>query len=346
MSASVQNLEEAATIASEYISTLDNLPSEVQHLLQEIRHKESRSQDIQQEVQKEASKYIRHTLRNVQAQSQSGTPLTSPIPTKEKDAQLPAKIQASYAEIDKLAAEKTELAQRIVELITRARARLDNDLSRVLVLQGEAPDVVSGLGGSHGGLSGHGSFTLGGRNPVNQINESLRNAFAGSTGLGALGAGDVLPLSPVGQAAADAHRHKKRRLGPSSSNASIKPPSPAPVNQYTPAQRSRLSHQSHPRNSPARARRATSLFGADEDAEGEDDLEENGEDGGDPEDNEVYCFCQKLSYGEMIACDNPDCPHQWFHLPCVGLKPPLPEHFYCSECIGAGTNQKKKGRRK
>jgi len=305
--------------------------------------------DIQQEVQKEASKYIRHTLRNVQAQSQSGTSLTSPVPTKEKDAQLPAKIQASYAEIDKLAAEKLELAQRIVELITRARARLDNDLSKVLVLQGEVPDVVNGLSSSHGSLSGHGSFTLGGRNPVNQINESLRNAFAGSTGLGVLGAGDVLPLSPVGQAAAaaaaaaDTHRNKKRRLGPSASHTSIKLPSPAPVNQYA---RSRLSQQAHPRNSPTRARRAISPFGADEDAEGEEDLEENGEEGGDPEDQHLYCFCQKLSYGEMVACDNKQCPYQWFHLPCVGMKPPLPEQFFCSECLSKGLNQKKKGRRK
>ena len=90
----------------------------------------------------------------------------------------------------------------------------------------------------------------------------------------------------------------ERRLGPSASNASIKLPSPAPVNQYAPSQRSRLSHQAHPRNSPAR-RRATSLLGADEDAEGEDDLEENGEENGDPEDKEIYCFCQKLSYGEV-----------------------------------------------
>ena len=71
------------------------------------------------------------------------------------------------------------------------------------------------------------------------------------------------------------------------------------MNQYAPSQRSRLSHQAHPRNSPVRPRRATSLFGPDEDAEGEDDLEENGEEGGDPEDQEIYCFCQKLSYGEV-----------------------------------------------
>jgi chromatin modification-related protein YNG2 len=98
-----------------------------------------------------------------------------------------------------------------VELINRARARLDHDLGKVLILQGDTPEVLSGLGSSPSNLGGHNSFTLGGRNPVNQINESLRNAFAGSTGLGGLGPGDVLPLSPVAQAAAaDAHRNKSK----------------------------------------------------------------------------------------------------------------------------------------
>ena len=44
--------------------------------------------------------------------------------------------------------------------------------------------------------------------------------------------------------------------------------------------------------------------------EGEGD-EGEGEEGDDGDDKELYCFCQKLSYGEMIACDNPDCPYQW-----------------------------------
>ena len=200
------------------------------------------NKDLHQEIQKEGSKYIRHTLRNVQAfqtqqqQQQQQQPqtsnggTTSPVPTKEKDAHLPSKIQASYAEIDKLALEKLELAQRIVELITRARARLDHDLGKVLALQGEVLDGGLGLGlglgmglglGLGNGLGGGvgGSFTLGGRNPVNQINESLRNAFAGSTGLGVLGAGDVLALSPVGQGASavapagvDTHRNKSEPL--------------------------------------------------------------------------------------------------------------------------------------
>ncbi|GJD06561.1 Inhibitor of growth protein 4 [Galdieria sulphuraria] len=32
-----------------------------------------------------------------------------------------------------------------------------------------------------------------------------------------------------------------------------------------------------------------------------------------------YCYCNQVSYGEMIACDNTNCPYEWFHFQCVGL---------------------------
>lgn len=27
----------------------------------------------------------------------------------------------------------------------------------------------------------------------------------------------------------------------------------------------------------------------------------------------VYCICRQVAFGEMIACDNPDCEFEWFH---------------------------------
>jgi len=51
------------------------------------------------------------------------------------------------------------------------------------------------------------------------------------------------------------------------------------------------------------------------------------------EDDERYCYCQGVSYGEMVACDKPDCPRQWFHLECIGLKSvPKSAKWYCDEC--------------
>ena len=80
-------------------------------------------------------------------------------------------------------------------------------------------------------------------------------------------------------------------------------------------QRSRLGQQV----TTGRGRRATASLGpeADEDAEGEDDVEDEAmEENGDQEDEQVYCFCQKLSYGEMVGCDNDDCRYQWVRCFC------------------------------
>lgn len=27
----------------------------------------------------------------------------------------------------------------------------------------------------------------------------------------------------------------------------------------------------------------------------------------------LYCYCQQPSFGEMVGCENGDCPTEWFH---------------------------------
>ena len=52
---------------------------------------------------------------------------------------------------------------------------------------------------------------------------------------------------------------------------------------------------------------------------------------------QVYCFCQNISYGDMIACDFPNCKYEWFHFACVGLTKKPESNFgdkwYCIECL-------------
>ena len=45
----------------------------------------------------------------------------------------------------------------------------------------------------------------------------------------------------------------------------------------------------------------------------------------------VYCFCNYISYGNMIKCDNPSCKREWFHFHCVGLKNQPKGKWFCSE---------------
>ncbi|KAI3743108.1 hypothetical protein L1987_60811 [Smallanthus sonchifolius] len=56
----------------------------------------------------------------------------------------------------------------------------------------------------------------------------------------------------------------------------------------------------------------------------------------------TYCFCNQVSYGEMVACDNPDCKIEWFHYGCVGLKEQPKGKWYCSEC--SGMQKRRKGK--
>ncbi|CAH2043594.1 unnamed protein product, partial [Iphiclides podalirius] len=56
-----------------------------------------------------------------------------------------------------------------------------------------------------------------------------------------------------------------------------------------------------------------------------------------------YCICNQVSYGDMVACDNQDCPYEWFHYPCVGITAPPKGKWYCPQCQ---TNMRRNRNRK
>lgn len=49
-------------------------------------------------------------------------------------------------------------------------------------------------------------------------------------------------------------------------------------------------------------------------------------------DEPLYCYCNQVSYGEMVGCDGDDCKREWFHLPCIGLATLPKGKWYCDEC--------------
>lgn len=81
------------------------------------------------------------------------------------------------------------------------------------------------------------------------------------------------------------------------------------------------------RSGPAGARRrAAAARGVGEDHEmGDAEDEEAGDD-------RKYCLCHTISFGNMVACDNEDCPYEWFHWSCVGLKSEPEGKWFCPEC--------------
>lgn len=144
------------------------------------------SPELQQEIDKDSARYIRHSLR---ATSSTAAPSPSTPGPSAKSSLLPAKISASYAEISQLSSEKILLSQRIVDLITRTRARLDADLAKVRILSGEVIE-------HHAAASPGDGYVMTGRNPALQISESLRNALTGPS-VGDLRQTPSTPLASV-----------------------------------------------------------------------------------------------------------------------------------------------------
>eukprot|EP00249_Psilotum_nudum_P011059 c22943_g1_i2 orf=316-1011(+) len=56
----------------------------------------------------------------------------------------------------------------------------------------------------------------------------------------------------------------------------------------------------------------------------------------------TYCYCNQVSFGEMVACDNPDCKIEWFHFDCVGIKDRPKGKWYCPDC--AALVKRRKGK--
>jgi len=72
-------------------------------------------------------------------------------------------------------------------------------------------------------------------------------------------------------------------------------------------------------------------------------MDEGGyEDEGD--DNKLYCICHSVSHGNMVACDNENCPYEWFHWECVGMTQEPKGRWLCTECRKLPANQVKLAR--
>lgn len=59
-------------------------------------------------------------------------------------------------------------------------------------------------------------------------------------------------------------------------------------------------------------------------------------------DEPTYCICNRISFGDMIGCDNDSCVFEWFHFECVNLTQKPKGKWYCSQCT---TERKEKNKK-
>jgi inhibitor of growth protein 3 len=81
---------------------------------------------------------------------------------------------------------------------------------------------------------------------------------------------------------------------------------------------------------------------------GTEDEDMSGVGGGEGDEEESddtkYCFCQRVSFGDMVACDNDECKYQWFHWECVGIKEEPVGDWLCPACTKQPPNKIKRAR--
>lgn len=76
------------------------------------------------------------------------------------------------------------------------------------------------------------------------------------------------------------------------------------------------------------------------DGAADDDMDVDEEEG----DDTKYCICHSVSYGDMVACDNDNCPYQWFHWGCIGIEKEPVGDWLCDHCRKLPPGQIKKAR--
>ncbi|CAE6522587.1 unnamed protein product [Rhizoctonia solani] len=322
-------MEEAANIASECIYSLDNLPSEVAFLLNEIKAKDQKCQEIQERNKGRMAKAFAHRTGSLSAANPANA---NPGPKDPfmagSQAQLQQKIRVDQERVEKLTAQKVALAQRLQQLVMKAAGRVEADLTRVRIASGELPAPQPIIPDPPSELP---PFTV---PPTLQIPAASPATIATALPVAATKPPEPrgAPIPPptmdalvANSSSAQLQQNKRRRTttGGASTPIASSPSSTVVLPGVVPATR-RMRPQSTRRRLDAES---------DEDVLDEQgDEAESGEPGA--TDDALYCFCNEKSYGEMIGCDNGNCTIQWFHMDCVGLKPPVPPDmkWYCSKC--------------
>ncbi|GAA6002604.1 hypothetical protein JCM10207_007586 [Rhodosporidiobolus poonsookiae] len=113
--------EDAAVLLADFVSSLDNLPSEVCHILEEIGHKEGRVSDLKFR----ASQRDQALQKHARPAAQGGQGLLVPNP-KEESSIKKIKLDLENAEIT--TREKVALSERGVNLLSRHLNRLQAQL--------------------------------------------------------------------------------------------------------------------------------------------------------------------------------------------------------------------------
>ncbi|MBW0492870.1 hypothetical protein O181_032585 [Austropuccinia psidii MF-1] len=321
------------TLLQDFVDSLSNLPSEVGHLLCEIAYLdyakkpakddqppvaqagngESGSNRKWYSVDESRRKALSKQSSIVRHSHKPPNNLLTPNP---KEPQLIERALAHYDDAIKLSKEKEKFASRAVNLISRHLERLNCELTKLELITGaEVPEFKKDS-----------SETLNPSALPNSSTSTIPGQAFNTPGAGL-----------------EASRNKRKQ-------ASADTPSPLPAASLVyPSDSLAGSVNNKRRLTNSRQTLRLSLSAATPKEMDEPTAETNlaeeaevdeGEESNAGDDTTLYCFCQRVSWGEMIGCDNKTCQYEWFHVPCLGLKETPTGKWYCPQCTAEGKGQK------
>jgi hypothetical protein len=260
-------MQELTTYLEDYLASIDNLPSELQQKLSEIKEKDIELNDVRQQLIQEETAHkkiykIKRRLNNM----------------AEMEKQANEKVQNTFNKAKSIADDKIFLAERLKDVINLHIKRLEHDLSRIIANTNQnqkKKDTITKLEQTH-------------------------------------------TQSPV---------PKKRK---------------AATNTRNPVKRNKLLSRKNLITDSKSTKDTTNITNTIETPNSVTTAAIGTHDN----DEQLYCFCQQVSYGEMIACDGENCKNEWFHYECVGLNEPPKGVWYCPDCMEEQKRKKEKEKEK
>ncbi|PWN53326.1 hypothetical protein IE53DRAFT_384214 [Violaceomyces palustris] len=339
---SMEDPAEIAALATEFISGLDNLPQEVSHIVKEIEHKDAKVQDI---LPKIASREAQ--LRELLMKGGGGSSGILSEADRVKAEKLVDKIRSDYARADEWSAQKEILSMRMWRAVHAHHSRLNDEMSRI------SPHVLASIVGPSAlaapqipALTNLPVALAGLRSPAGEFDIHTPGGLKRKAGALSPALAGALPATPLsGRGAGGGSGRWGGRTTPVDSGT------PAPSDKLGQSGRSgsgtgRKSRGGGMAGSAGRGLHGSSALSTDGAGAGslggiESEAHEGEE--GEEKDETLYCFCQRVSFGEMIGCDSddPECK-EWFHIGCVGVSKPLPQKWYCAECAQKLKNKRRR----
>lgn len=338
---------EIAALAQEFMSSLDNVPQEVEFLLGEIREKDKRVGELTTRIGR-----FETQLRDLL--TKSGTQLSNeatvlPETERVKAERLEKRILDSNSRVHELAGQKEEFAMQLWRLIHRHTQRLALERKKIAprVLEGLAePSIMPAPGVARGtptpitsivpslATSAGGGGTLFERRKSGPALSAPKTSQRPSSTGGQARTRQGTPTSEQGGSTSRASSPSVRLAGRKHSRPSLSNLGSPPPDQVGGVSKDSqgAGHAGTPsgRSGTPRERRAAQPASAVAKASSRPAAGAGGQQEGD--EDALYCYCQNVSFGEMISCDGSDCKYEWFHISCVGLSNPLPDTWYCDDC--------------